>query len=154
MYIHVGDKIISLKELCCMLGIQPVNSIEVSLDNNKGQSIVTTVSDDPAFPSVMSYGVSEHEQYKLTRLELPNEDFPEDFTVRLFGGNERYEASDWIAMMKSNAFGKSVTGERFSETDELTKILYFERALVAAKGFEDYGTVPLERLPEHIEDVQ
>lgn len=154
MYIRVGDKIVSLKELCCMLGIQPANSIEVSLDNNKGQSIVTTVNDDPHFPSIMSYGVSEHEQYKLTRLELPNEDFPEDFTVRLFGGNERYEAADWIAMMKSNASGMSVTGKKFSETDKLTKILYFERELVAAKGFEDYGAVPYERLPEHIEDVQ
>lgn len=153
MYIRVGSKTISLDELCSMLGIQSVGSMEIQLDNNKGQSIVTTVSDDPNFPSVSSHGISGHAQYNLTRLELPNKDYPEDFTVRLYGGNENYEASDWIAMMKSNASGKSVTGQKFSETDELTKILYFDRELAAAKGFDDYGDVPYERLPEHVEDV-
>lgn len=153
MYIRVGSKTISLEELCCMLGIQSVNSIEIKLDNNNGQSIVTTVSDDINFPSVASCGLSEQAQFNLTRLELPNKDFPEDFTVRLFGGNENYEAADWIAMMKSNAFGRSVTGEKFSDTDELTKIIYFDRELAAAKGFDDYGDVPYERLPEHVEDV-
>lgn len=153
MYIRVGSKTISLEELCCMLGIQSVNSIEIKLDNNNGQSIVTTVSDDINFPSVASCGLSEQAQFNLTRLELPNKDFPEDFTVRLFGGNENYEAADWIAMMKSNAFGRSVTGEKFSDTDELTKIIYFDRELAEAKGFDDYGDVPYERLPEHIEDV-
>ena len=153
MYIRVGSKTISLEELCCMLGIQSVNSIEIKLDNNNGQSIVTTVSDDINFPSVASCGLSEQAQFNLTRLELPNKDFPEDFTVRLFGGNENYEAADWIAMMKSNAFGRSVTGEKFSDTDELTKIIYFDRELASAKGFDDYGDVPYERLPEHIEDV-
>lgn len=153
MYIRVGSKTISLNELCSMLGIQSVGSMEIQLDNNKGQSIVTTVSDDPNFPSVSSHGISGHAQYNLTRLELPNKDYPEDFTVRLYGGNENYEASDWIAMMKSNASGKSVTGKKFSEADELTKILYFDRELAAAKGFDDYGDVPYERLPEHVEDV-
>lgn len=153
MYIRVGSKTISLDELCSILGIQSVGSMEIQLDNNKGQSIVTIVSDDPNFPSVSSHGISGHAQYNLTRLELPNKDYPEDFTVRLFGGNENYEAADWIAMMKSNAFGRSVTGEKFSDTDELTKILYFDRELAAAKGFDDYGDVPYERLPEHIEDV-
>lgn len=57
--------------------------------------------------------------------------------------------------MKSNAFGKSVTGKPFSADDELTKIIYFDEELAAAKGLHDYGlSVPYDRLTEHTEDVE
>lgn len=155
MNIRVGNKSISLDELCRTLGVSPAGSMEVIIENGKGQSIITTLSDDTDFPYVDSYGVSEKMPYNLARLELPNREFPEDFTVRLYGGNESYETDSWIAMMKSNAFGKSVTGKSFSANDELTKIIYVDRGLAIAKGLHDFGTeVPYNRLPEHKEDIE
>lgn len=155
MYIRIGNKSVSLDELCCILGVQTSDSIEVVIHNGKGQSMTTTVSDNKEFPAVDIHGQSNGDIYGLARLELPNRDFPEDFTVRLYGGNENYEAGDWVALMKSNAFGKSVTGKPFSADDELTKIIYFDEELAAAKGLHDYGlSVPYDRLPEHTEDVE
>lgn len=155
MHIHIADKSISLNELCRVLEIQPVNSMDVVIDNGKGQSIVTTLSDDADFPYVDSYGISGKTPYSLARLELPNREFPEDFTVRLYGGNEKYEAADWIALVKSNAFGKSVTGKLFSSENELTKIIYVDKELATAKGLHDFSTdVPYNRLPEHKEDIE
>ena len=55
MNIRVGNKSISLDELCRTLGVSPAGSMEVIIENGKGQSIVTTLSDDTDFPYVDSY---------------------------------------------------------------------------------------------------
>lgn len=150
--IQIKDKKFSLSEICNALGVANARDVTIDLEN-EGKHISILTNDNDCYPSVMVMGKVEDRELNLAEIELPNPDFPEDFTLRVYAGNPAYETDAWIALVKSNAAGKSVVNKKFSARDELTKIIYVDDDLATAKSFDAFGDVPYNRLPEHLEDI-
>lgn len=109
-----------------------------------GKTLKVSINDDEDYPSVAIDGSDQHDQeVYLAQAELPNEDYPDAFTARLYAGYAACETDEPIAMVKADILSKEQLQERTEAVKQrkkpYLKTLSIDEDLVTIQTFENGG---------------
>lgn len=123
------------------------DTIELGVENSDAEIIACARPPENEYAGIDVDAYTKNGQlYYLANFELPNMDYKNDITARLYAGNAEYETDAPIALAKHNIHPENQQ-EKYTSPDSPTKIVYIDTELAQFRRWENTLTAP-----EHAED--